>query len=245
MLARTALCTVMALSCSLLVAGGAASAYAEPPKDVHAPAPREQGASSTKSTPASTTPQTAALGKKAPDFTLTDLDGKQHKLSALRGKTVVLEWFNPECPFVKAAHGKGDLQAMAKNAAGKDLVWLTINSGAPGKQGHGVERNRAARDEFGMANPILLDEDGAVGRAYGAEKTPHLFIIDPKGVLVYRGGIDNAPMNVVDDARPRPAGQKAGARFNYVQAALDELAKGKKVTFADTPAYGCSVKYPG
>lgn len=234
MLSRSALCTVLALFGSSLVAGAVLSAHAEPPKD-------SKGAAASQPVGSSV----ANLGKKAPDFTLTDIEGKKYTLAGLRGKTVVLEWFNPECPFVKAAHGQGELQTMAKKVARKDLVWLTINSGAPGKQGHGADRNRAALNEFAMGNPILLDEDGAVGRAYGAEKTPHLFIIDPKGVLVYRGGIDNAPMNVVDDARPRPAGQNAGMRFNYVQAALDEIAKGKKVTFPETPAYGCSVKYSG
>jgi thiol-disulfide isomerase/thioredoxin len=195
--------------------------------------------------PAAVPSARAELGKPAPDFTLTDIEGKPIALSALKGKTVVLEWFNPECPFVKAAHGKGELQTMAKKVVGKDVIWLSINSGAPGKQGHGVDRNRAALAEFAMGNPILLDEDGAVGHAYGAEKTPTLFVIDAKGVLVYRGGIDNAPMNVVDDARPRAPGQAAGTRVNYVQAALDELAKGKKVTLSETPAYGCSVKYSG
>jgi peroxiredoxin len=242
MLARPALCTALAISCSLLISAHSI-ARAEPSTAAKSTSAKPASAKTANATTASAA--VASLGKKAPDFTLTDVDGKTHTLSALRGKTVVLEWFNPECPFVKAAHGQGDLKTMAKKLASKDLVWLSINSAAPGKQGHGADRNRAARSEFAMEHPILLDENGTVGQAYGAEKTPHLFIIDPKGVLVYRGGIDNAPMNVVDDARPRPSGQTAGSRFNYVEAALAELAKGKQITFSDTPAYGCSVKYAG
>ncbi|HMI90612.1 MAG TPA: redoxin family protein, partial [Polyangiales bacterium] len=170
-------------------------------------------------------------------------DGKNHELSALKGKTVVLEWFNPECPFVRAAHGEGVLKDMAKRVQSKDVVWLSINSGAPGKQGHGAERNREGKTQFAMENPILLDETGQVGHSYGALKTPTMFVIDAQGQLVYRGGIDNAPMNVVDEARPKPEGSKPGERVNYVDAALQDLKSGKPVRLADTPAYGCSVKY--
>jgi len=201
------------------------------------PAPAAPAAS------AASAPTAAELGKPAPAVTLTDIDGKAHDLAALKGKTVVLEWFNPECPFVRAAHGEGPLKDQAKRVQGKDVVWLSINSGAPGKQGHGVERNREGKKQFAMENPILLDESGAVGNSYGAQKTPHMFVIDPEGKLVYRGGIDNAPMNVVDDGRPRPEGSKAGERVNYVDAALQDLKAGKPVRVADTPAYGCSVKY--
>ena len=187
--------------------------------------------------------QHAALGKPAPDFTLPDTEGKTVRLGELRGKTVVLEWFNPECPFVKSAHGKGPLRTLAKERRSDKLVWLSINSGAPGKQGHGAERNRAGKAEFAMENPVLLDESGKVGRAYGAEKTPHMFIIDEKGVLVYRGGLDNAPMGVVDDTRPKPESTPPGTLVRYVADALDALAAKKPVPLAETPAYGCSVKY--
>jgi peroxiredoxin len=194
-----------------------------------------------KPTPAA--PHGAELGKPAPDFALPDLQGKTHKLSELKGRTVVLEWFNPDCPFVKSAHGKGPLRTLAQDRQSPKLVWWTINSNAPGKQGSGLERNKAALAEYGIVNTLLLDESGAVGHAYGAEKTPHLFVIDAKGVLVYRGGLDNAPMGVVDDARPRPSSSAPGTLAAYVADALDAVGRGTSIELTDTPAYGCSVKY--
>jgi hypothetical protein len=165
------------------------------------------------------------------------------KLSALRGKTVVLEWFNPDCPFVKHAHGKGPLKDFAKRVSSDKLIWFTINSNAPSKQGSGLERNRAAKAEYAFTNRLLLDESGKVGRAYGAIKTPHVFVIDAKGVLVYRGGVDNAPVGVVDDDRPRLPGTPAGTAEPYLENALSDLASGRKLRQADTPPYGCTVKY--
>jgi len=235
----------------LLACGERSQAPAAEAPAAAAPTPATQAANPNPTTP--TAPAAAAsaagalaaaeLGKPAPAVTLTDVDGKSHDLAALKGKTVVLEWFNPECPFVRAAHGEGLLKGMAKRVQSKDVVWLAINSGAPGKQGHGAERNRAAKTQFAMENPILLDESGKVGQSYGALKTPHMFVIDAQGQLVYRGGIDNAPMNVVDEARPLPAGSQPGERVNYVDAALQDVKAGKPVRVADTPAYGCSVKY--
>jgi peroxiredoxin len=208
-----------------------------------AAAPTAAPTSAAPAASAETALAAAELNKPAPAVTLTDIDGKAHDLAALKGKTVVLEWFNPECPFVRAAHGEGALKDQAKRVQSKDVVWLSINSNAPGKQGHGVERNREGKKQLAIENPILLDESGTVGQSYGAQKTPHMFVIDPDGKLVYRGGIDNAPMNVVDEARPLPAGSKPGERVNYVDAALQDLKAGKPVRLADTPAYGCSVKY--
>lgn len=185
----------------------------------------------------STFTSAAELGAPAPDFALKDLDGKEVKLSSLKGKTVVLEWFNPECPFVKAAHTKGALVDFAKRATKKpNVVWLAINSGAPGKQGAGAEKSRAGAKAFALEHPVLLDESGQVGKAYGATNTPHLFVIDAKGVLVYRGAIDNSP----DGEGGSPQG---GKLINYVEAALDDLAAGRAVKAPDTKAYGCSVKY--
>jgi peroxiredoxin len=195
-------------------------------------------------TPAATEVLAAAvLGKPAPEFTLNDSDGHPVTLSQLRGKTVVLEWFNPDCPFAKFAHTGGPLKDMAARVARADLVWLSINSSAPGKQGNGIERNKQARTEYAMQNAILLDESGKVGQSYGAKKTPHLFVVDAHGVLVYRGGVDNAPMGEVDSTRPLPEGTEPGKYVNYVDTALEDLVKGRPVRLSDTPAYGCSVKY--
>jgi peroxiredoxin len=180
--------------------------------------------------------QTAALGAPAPDFELKDLDGTLVKLSSFRGKRVVLEWFNPGCPFVKASHTKGSLVDTAARHEKSGVVWLAINSGAPGKQGHGVETNREAKQSFKLPHPILLDESGRVGKAYGATRTPHLYVIDENGVLVYRGAIDNSP----DGEGESP---KDGTLVNYVDAALADLAAGRRPATAETEAYGCSVKY--
>jgi peroxiredoxin len=178
----------------------------------------------------------AALGQSAPDFELTDLDGKKHRLSDHTGKVVVLEWFNPNCPYVRASHTKGSLVDTAKKQAKEGVVWLAINSGAPGKQGHGVETNRAGKEDFGLTHPVLLDEAGKVGRLYGAERTPHLYVIDADGKLVYRGAIDNSP----DGEGESPSGDKL---VNYVENALIALREKKPVSPAETRAYGCSVKY--
>lgn len=190
-------------------------------------------------TQAAATPRPAAkaeVDKPAPDFMLKDYEGKAHKLSDLKGKTVVLEWFNPDCPYVKAAHNKGSLKDLARRMSQKGVVWLAVNSGAPGKQGHAPERVAAGKQAFGMEHPVLVDESGAVGRLYGATNTPHMYVIDDKGVLVYRGAIDNSP----DGEGESPTG---GKLENHVETALTEVLAGKPVTTKDTRAYGCSVKY--
>jgi peroxiredoxin len=178
----------------------------------------------------------AEVGKPAPDFDLKDLDGKPVHLATFKGKTVVLEWFNPGCPFVKAAHTKGSLRDTAKRAVDKGVVWLAINSASSGKQGFGVEANKEAAQKFGLTHPILLDDGGDVGHAYGATNTPHLFVIDPQGTLVYAGAIDNSP----DGEGESPEG---GKLVNYVDAALADLGAGRRIATSRTKAYGCSVKY--
>jgi peroxiredoxin len=179
----------------------------------------------------------AAVGQPAPDFALKDLDGRPVKLSDHRGKVVVLEWFNPGCPFVVASHTRGTLAGAAEREARAGVVWLAVNSGAPGKQGHGVEVNRAAAKDWGMAHPVLLDESGEVGKAYGATNTPHMFVVDADGTLVYRGAIDNSP----DGEGASPQG---GTLVEYVTAALEDVRAGRPVRTAETKAYGCGVKYP-
>ncbi len=170
------------------------------------------------------------------------------KLADYKGKIVVLEWFNPGCPFVRASHTKGALVDAAKRvvaAAEKakgaakpalDVVWLAINSSAPGKEGHGAAKNIEAKKTYGMAHPVLLDEAGTVGRAYGAERTPHMFVIDSKGNLVYKGAPDNSP----DGEGESPEG---GQLVRYVDQAVKDLLAGKPVQVASSKPYGCSVKY--
>ncbi|MBK9754891.1 MAG: redoxin domain-containing protein [Nannocystis sp.] len=175
----------------------------------------------------------AAIGQPAPDFTLEAADGSKVKLSDFKGKRVVLEWFNPECPFVKQAHGDGALKDLAARTTATGVVWLAINSGAPGKQGHGAELNKQAAATWKLGHPILLDAGGYVGKAYDATNTPHLYVIDEKGVLVYRGALDNAPMGEPD----------GGTRIAYLEDTLAALTAGKPVATPETKAWGCSVKY--
>jgi peroxiredoxin len=172
----------------------------------------------------------AKIGSLAPTFTLTDTDGKTHDLAALtkEGKIVVIEWFNPDCPFVKKHHEVNTTFAdLFKNYSGKGVVFLAINSGAEGKQGFGKDLNAKTAKEWGMQYPVLLDADGKVGKAYGAKTTPHMYIIGKDGKVAYMGAIDD---------------QKEGGK-NYVRQALDQIIKGETVTEASTKPYGCSVKY--
>ena len=177
------------------------------------------------------------LGEPAPDFALPDLDRNTAGLASLRGKTVVLEWFNPDCPFVKYAHTYGPLKEMANVAAKDDkqqIVWLAINSNGPGSQGSEPERNRQARVQMNLKQTVLLDENGSIGKKYGARSSPHFFVIDPDGKLVYQGALDNAPLG-------RVVGQ--GPHANYVASALSDLANGRPVANPDTMPYGCGVKF--
>jgi peroxiredoxin len=178
----------------------------------------------------------AQIGKAAPDFTLTDVDGKPFRLADARGKIVVLEWFNPKCPFVNMSHTKGSLRGTAARHQAEGVVWVGVDSSALGKEGYDPQDIRAAAKRFGLAHPILRDETGAVGRSYGATNTPHLFVIDKNGTLVYEGAIDNSP----DAEGESPAG---GTLVNYVDAALADLAAGRPVRIPRTKAYGCGVKY--
>jgi peroxiredoxin len=178
----------------------------------------------------------AVVGEPAPAFTLADTNGRSHSLEDLRGKTVVLEWWNDECPFVGKHYGSGNMQRLQKEWTAKGVVWLTISSSAPGRQGYvdGAQANAWMKEKGAAPTAVLLDHDGKVGRAYGAKTTPHMFVIDPKGTLVYAGGIDDKPSTDLADV--------ATAK-NFVSAALAEVTAGKRVTTAVSQPYGCSVKY--
>ncbi|MGQ0551622.1 MAG: thioredoxin family protein [Planctomycetota bacterium] len=229
MTTRFALCTRTLIGSALLALLGTACQTSEAPV-----------ASAAESrTPAATAPSTtaaavASVGATAPDFTLVDVNGKEHSLSAYTkaGKLVVLEWFNPDCPYTVGYHTPTNQMAQtAKAYEDRGVVWLAINSGAAGKQGAGLERNRKAVTDFGLSFPVLLDESGKTGRSYAAKTTPHMFVIDTQGVLRYAGGIDDGG---------KPGG--AGAR-NLVVAALDEILAGKAVSTPTAKPFGCSVKY--
>jgi hypothetical protein len=178
-----------------------------------------------------------AVGQTAPDFTLTDLNGQDHSLSAYKGRTVVLEWVNPECPFVRKHYdGSGNIPATQKGAIAEGAVWLTINSGYAGAQGDfSPEEVKVWSRKNGAApTAYLRDQEGKVGKLYDARHTPTLFIVNPEGTLVYAGGIDD-----IGSANP---GDIARAN-NYVKSALADLKAGKPVAKPVTRAYGCNVKY--
>jgi len=173
------------------------------------------------------------VGQPAPDFTLTDTDGQTVKLAELRGKNVAIEWFNPDCPFIVAAHKGGPLEALPQEWVDRGGVWLSINSNAAGKQGHGQQRNATAKAEYSLPTAVLLDEDGAVGRLYDARTTPQMFLVDTAGTLVYAGGLDNAP---------RGRAPKSGLQ-PWFKEALAAVEAGKPPSPSQTKPYGCSVKY--
>jgi peroxiredoxin len=184
-----------------------------------------------------TTPLHAvSLDAPAPDFTLADSNGKNVSLAQFRGKTVVLEWNNPECPFVRKHYGAGNMQKQQADAKAHGVVWLTINSGADGKQGHldSAGANAFVSAQHATPTAYLLDPEGTVGKAYGARTTPHMYVIDTTGVLRYMGGIDSIPSADQDDI---------AKATQYVPQALGELAAGKPVSVKTAPPYGCSVKY--
>lgn len=178
----------------------------------------------------------AKVGESAPDFSVADSNGKMHKLSDYKGKFVVLEWHNQGCPYVKKHYASGNMQKLQKEWTAKGVVWLSIISSAPGKQGYvsAQEGNAYLKQVNAAPTAVLLDPSGDVGRLYSAKTTPHMFVIDPKGTVVYNGAIDDKPTADANDLN--------GAT-NYVTAALSEVTSGKPVTTPATKPYGCSVKY--
>ena len=176
------------------------------------------------------------IGKPAPDFSAMDSNGKSVRLSDYRGKTVVLEWTNDGCPYVKKHYLSNNMQTLQKEAAAKGIVWLTILSSAPGAQGYATGNGANKLTETRGAAPaaVVLDPEGELGHRYDARTTPHMFIVSGEGTLVYMGGIDDKATTDVDDIKTAK---------NYVRAALDNLANGAPVENAVTRPYGCSVKY--
>jgi hypothetical protein len=179
----------------------------------------------------------AEVGQPAPDFSLTDIDGVTHRLSDYKGKLIVLEWVNPECPIVQKHYVKSrNIPGLQRTYTEKGVVWLSINSAAQGKQGdYEAAQVKAWMQRVGAApTAYLRDRDGAVGHLYGAKTTPHLFIINRDGILVYRGGIDSIASGDPDDI---------ARATNYVNAAMADIAAGRPVAQSNTRPYGCSVKY--
>src|SRR6266705_2038316 len=176
------------------------------------------------------------VGGAAPDFSLTDANGKTQSLSQYKGKHVVLEWFNPECPFVKKHYGSGNMQKLQEEYTGKGVVWLTIDSNAPDTEGN-ITPEHAQKIMSGWKThqtALLLDPESKVARSYGAKNTPNMVIISPEGKIVYEGAIDS---------KPTPNPNDIPNSTNYVKAALDESLAGRPISNAQTKPYGCSVKY--
>jgi hypothetical protein len=179
----------------------------------------------------------ARVGQPAPDFTATDTNGKVHKLSEYRGKFVVLEWTNRECSYTQKHYNSGNMQHLQREWTGKGVIWLTIISSALGKQGYmtAPEENAYLKEANAAPTAVLLDPTGTVGHLYDAKTSPHMFIIDSQGTLIYNGAIDDRATTDVEDVN--------GAK-NYVSNALQEATSGKPVSTPTTRPYGCSVKYP-
>ena len=178
----------------------------------------------------------ATVGKAAPNFSLKDSNGRTRKLSDFRGRIVVLEWLNHDCPFVKKHYNSGNMQRVQRQARAKGAVWLSINSSASGKQGHvnGAQANSLTKSKNAAPSAVLLDASGKVGRAYNAKTTPHMYLISERGTVLYNGAIDDKPS--ADEADVK------GAK-NFVLAALAQAKRGERISVPVTQPYGCSVKY--
>jgi len=176
------------------------------------------------------------VGEPAPEFTGVDSQGKTHRLAEYRGKTVVLEWTNHDCPYVRKHYGAGNMQEQQREAAAQKVIWLSVISSASGQQGHvsPAEANELTRTRQAAPHAVLLDADGRIGRAYQARTTPHMYIIDQTGKLIYMGGIDSVPSADVADITKAT---------QYVRVALNEHAAGRPISQPVTRPYGCSVKY--
>ncbi|WP_413561439.1 redoxin domain-containing protein [Bdellovibrio sp. HCB209] len=178
----------------------------------------------------------AKIGSPAPDFSVTDAQGKPQHLKDYKGKYVILEWYNKDCPYVRKHYDSKNMQKIQSEMTGKEVVWLTVISSAKGKQGYLAAADALANGtkEGSKANAILLDSSGAMGKAYGAKTTPHMFLIDPQGMVRYAGAIDN---NDSSDPKTVETAQ------NYIVAATNSAMKGEKIAKETSKPYGCSVKY--
>ncbi len=177
------------------------------------------------------------IGDRAPNFTATDTNGQTHKLSDYAGKFVVLEWHNRGCPYTQKHYDSGNMERLQREWTARGVIWLTVISSAPGKQGYvtAADENAYVKEMKAAPTAVLLDSTGAVGHLYDAKTTPHMYIINPQGNLIYNGSIDDKPTTDTADI--------SGAK-NYVQQALEEATNGKPVSVSTTRPYGCSVKYP-
>ena len=178
----------------------------------------------------------ATVGQQAPEFSAADTAGRPHRLSDFKGRYVVLEWTNPGCPFVRKHYESANMQGVQKDATARGVVWLAVASTAPDSADYRSpgELGRWMTGKGAGATATLMDEDGAIGKAYGARTTPHLYIVNPQGRLVYAGGIDSLASTRVADV---------GTATNYVRQGLNEALAGKPLTAATTRPYGCSIKY--
>jgi peroxiredoxin len=214
-----------------LACGSSETKPAEKAQPVNTEKPAEKQPEKAPEAPAAA----LTLAQPAPDFTLKDSTGKDHTLSGYKGKYVVLEWVNYGCPFVKRQYSLGAMQKAQKEMTDKGVVWLAVNSSAVGKQGYFEGEELAAQIKANNAahSAYLLDTDGKVGKTYGAKTTPHMYIVDPEGKLLYQGAIDDPPT----------ADEKVAVGQNFVLKAIEEAMAGKPVTASNTPPYGCGVKY--
>ena len=178
------------------------------------------------------------VGTPAPDFSATDTHGATQQLSTYKGKYVVLEWTNGDCPYTRKHYESGNMQSLQKQWTGKGVVWLSIISSAPGEQGYksAAQENSYLAREKASPSAVVLDPTGKIGHEYEAKTTPHIFIIDPTGKLIYQGAIDDHPSTDVSDIK---------ASKNYVNEVLDAAMAGKPLPVTYTASYGCSVKYAG
>lgn len=181
-------------------------------------------------------PASPEIGAPAPDFTLQGTDGETYTLSDLEGQYVVLEWLNFGCPYVKRHYQSGNMPGLQAEYTDQGVVWLSIVSSAPGKQGHYPpdEMNAVNAERGGQQTAILMDPTGEVGLTYGAQTTPHMYVISPEGTLLYKGGIDD---------KPRASLEETQTATNYVSAALDAAMNGEEISVTAAPPYGCEVKY--